>query len=482
MIPTTPILPALRALACAAALCACAAPTASAAGAAPPDASSDAPQDASPAGVQPQALLHELRALKARVAELERLLEAQLQREADAQREFNRIAVKTEALEDTREMMGFRGLKVSGWADPTWIANQRRHQAGFLFLDPVSASGYTYDDSYLGMAALEIHKEMDSGTRWRLTLAPQRSLMAVAEGSSSPVHEAWVSLPITDLQTRLIAGMVPDWSGYEYLQPHLNKLITHNLLFDLTLPTYYTGVGLDITRGKWWSRAMLANMNASRRGDGEQAPVLAYRVDYARGEFQGFGLAGVHGMAVNPHPDAQGDSRVDLFEVDAYFIRGDWALQGQFSIGRQKDAAIGGSAGDLRDAYWQGLSALLAHKFTPRLEGVMRLDHLWNRKNGGGLLGYAEQDPFNGIGRPALAYLLNDGAYEVAAPLPGSRGQRGVNRTALSLGLNFGWDLNTLIKLEYRLDWASDPIFVDTRTGQGHDRNQVLGTAVVVSF
>ncbi len=64
------------------------------------------------------------------------------------------------------------------------------------------------------------------------------------------MHEASVSIPLGDLQTRLIAGQVPDWSGYEYLQPTLNKLITHNLLFDFTLPTAYTGAGMEVTRGQ----------------------------------------------------------------------------------------------------------------------------------------------------------------------------------------------------------------------------------------
>jgi len=95
-------------------------------------------------------------------------------------------------------------------------------------------------------------------------------------------------------------------------------------------------------------------------------------------------------------------------------------------------------------------------------------------------LGYATQDPFNGLGQPTARYLLDaDGAYQPAAV---AEGARGVNRGALSLGLNYGWDLNTLFKLEYRLDWASEPVFVDTRSLRAHDRNQVLGTAVVVSF
>ena len=115
--------------------------------------------------------------------------------------------------------------------------DQRQNRAGFQFLNSVGDGGYTYDNSFFGAASIDFTKETDSGTRWKLTLVPQRSNQAVMDGSNSPVHEASVSVPLTDLQTRFIAGFVPDWSGYEYLQPTLNKLITHNLLFDLTLPT-----------------------------------------------------------------------------------------------------------------------------------------------------------------------------------------------------------------------------------------------------
>ena len=81
------------------------------------------------------------------------------------------------------------------------------------------------------------------------------------------------------------------------------------------------------------------------------------------------------------------------------------------------------------------------------------------------------------------AYFDHGGLYRYGyQPAAVAEGARGVNRGALSLGLNYGWDLNTLFKLEYRLDWASEPVFVDTRSLRAHDRNQVLGTAVVVSF
>lgn len=447
-----------------------------------------------------QDLLNELRALKARVSELEKKIEAQAGKQAEAtapgmtpeqQQDFNRIAVKAEALEDSRDMLGFKGLKVSGYMDPTFVFNQRQHRAGFQFLNSVGDGGYTYDNSYIGSAAIDFVKETDGGSRWRLTLSPQRSTQAVSEGSASILHEASVSIPLTDLQTRFIAGHIPDWSGYEYLQPTLNKLITHNLLFDLTLPTAYTGAGLELTRDKWIVKGVVANMNASKRNASEKTPVLAYRVDYAKGEFQGFGFAGVHGKAHNGRAfDDNGDaainpvtteaystrdSRVDLFEFDAYFIRGDWTVQGQASWGRQQKASITANpdTGELRNAIWTGLSGLVAYKFDPRLEGVVRFDRIFNSKNGGGLLTYSSADDHNGIG-PAQVYQDDGVTLENA--------NKGVDRAALTLGMNYAFNLSTVFKLEYRYDWASGPVFLDTKSGDYKKNNQLLSTAVVVSF
>ncbi|WP_081961623.1 DUF3138 family protein [Aquabacterium sp. NJ1] len=454
-----------------------------------------------------QDLLNELRALKARVGELEKKLEAQTARQAskeasppaeapapgmtpDQLQDFNRIAVKTEALEDSRDMLGFKGLKVSGYMDPTFVFNQRQHQAGFQFLNSVGDGGYTYDNSYIGSAAIDFIKETEGGSRWRLTLSPQRSTQAVSEGSASILHEASVSIPLTDLQTRFIAGHIPDWSGYEYLQPTLNKLITHNLLFDLTLPAAYTGAGMELTRDKWIVKGVVANMNASKRNANEKTPVLAYRVDYAKGEFQGFGFAGVHGKAHNGAAfDANGNaitdpssgvaypgsSRVDLFEFDAYFIRGDWTVQGQASWGRQKHASITAdpNTGELRNAIWSGLSGLVAYKFEPRLEGVVRLDRIFNSKNGGGLLTYSAFDDHNGIG-PAQVDADGDGNID--------NPNKGVDRTALTLGMNYAFNLSTVFKVEYRYDWASGPVFLDTKSNTYKKNNQLLSTAVVVSF
>jgi hypothetical protein len=453
-------------------------------------------------------LLKELRALKARVAELEKKVEDQAAAPKgmtpEQQQDFNRIAVKAEAMEDSRDMLGFKGLKIGGYVDPTFIWNQRQNRAGFQFLNNVSDDGYNYDNSYFGAAVIDFTKETEGGSRWRLTLAPNRGVGTVFNGQS-PVQEASVSVPLSDLQTRFIAGQIPDWSGYEYIQAPLNKLITHNLLVDFTLPTAYTGAGLELTRDKWIVKGLLANVNSAKRTADRTAPAVVYRVDYAKGEFQGFGFAGLHGRAPNFSQgmstttagaevvDANGaatglflpstsevvsqpDSLTHMFEVDAYFIRGDWTVQGQLSYGQQRKASITPDpvTGDLRDARWWGLSTLVAYKFEPRLEGTMRYDYLNNRKNGGGLFGYTSQDKRNGIGP---ADTNGDGLIDSSDDL-----ERGVNRQALTFGISYLFNQTTTLKAEYRLDRASGAVFEDVKNGGFKKTNQLVGASVLVSF
>jgi hypothetical protein len=191
-------------------------------------------------------LLTEMRALRERVNQLEmKLQEATAGKAAvpagqwgmtpEQTQELNRIGVKAEALQDSIVDQGLKGLKISGQADPTYIYNLAQKNASFVFLNNGDAR-YTYDNSYFGMVVLDLTKEMDGGTIWKLTLAPERGTGALIN-SGSIVHEASVSIPITDLQTRLWAGQIPDWTGYEITLPAGNKLITHNLLFDFMAPT-----------------------------------------------------------------------------------------------------------------------------------------------------------------------------------------------------------------------------------------------------
>jgi hypothetical protein len=444
-------------------------------------------------------LLKELKALRERVEQLEKQVKAQPKpgewgMTPEQARELNRVTVKAEALQDNFTDQGFKGLKISGQIDPTYIVNRRQNDRTFVFLNNGGAR-YTYDNSYFGMAVLDFEKETESGAKWKLTLAPERGTGAIANGGSI-VHEASVSIPLSDLQTRLWLGQIPDWTGYEITLPAGNKLVTHNLLFDFMAPTSYTGAVLDITRGKWWSRIGLANFNSARQSPGNNAPVLTYRVDYSKGEFSGWGFSGVHGKIPNfaadgtyfvdtGTVDANGDpileetgfasagkyTMASLFEVDAYFIRGDWSLFGQVSFGQQKGAAIFNSDGVLRDARWWGLSGTAAYKLTPRLEGVLRADYISNKKNGGGLLGYSFDDDINGIGRGLDA----DGNFAKGESV-------GSNRWALTLGMNYLYDENTIVKFEIRQDGASQPVFVDVKNGRYYKSNTLLGASLVVSF
>ena len=288
-----------------------------------------------------QQILDELRALRERVGQLEAQLESvkaktpakpQWGMTPEQAAEFNRIALKTEAMEDNFSDQGYKGLTISGMIDPTFIWT-RGGNGSFAFLNGYGGSGsdfsyaddmYAYDNSYFGMAVLDIQKETEDGTQWRLTLAPGKNASSAFKVDSI-VHEATVSLPLQDNQTRLILGQIPDWSGYEYSLPHEQPFVTHNLLFDFTLPSFYTGAALYWIRGNWETKVLLGNMNATRYDRDNRAPVLAYRVDYWLGEFGGWGLAGVHGSSF--------DARIDTLEADFYWERGNWAYQGQAGIG-----------------------------------------------------------------------------------------------------------------------------------------------------
>jgi len=438
-------------------------------------------------------LLEQLKALKAKVDELEKKIQAVPTPPAGAQwgmtpeqaTDFNRLVVKAEALEDAQEAHGLKDLKIGGFFDPTYIYNKDQRRAGFQFLNPVSEDGYNYDNSYFGTVSLDFQKELEGGTKWRLTLMPQRGAGTISDtASNSIVHEATVSIPLGDLSTRFIAGQIPDWSGYEYIQATTTKLVTRGLLLDFTEPTSYTGAGMEWVRGKYDVKAILANMNTSLNPAGKRSPVLAYRVDYSKGEFDGWGLAGVEGRVANFNDgiiaNARANSRLDLIEADTYFIRGDLTLQGQVGFGRQQDAAIVPDAdGNARDAQWWGLSALAAYKLEPRFEVVSRLDFINNTKNGGGLLGFTGY--YDG-GGSAGDYRNGIGAASTCVASDVATNCKGANRIALAVGFNYLLTSNATVKAEYRLDTASQPVFLDVHNGQYKKNNQLLGASVVVSF
>ncbi len=441
----------------------------------------------------PASLQKELKALQDRITELEKKLaekpapapepapapapaaEKQWGMTLEQLQDFNRIAVKTEATEDNLASQGFKGLTISGFIEPTYIYNKLQHRAGFQFLNN-QADGFFYDTSFMGSATIDFTKETDSGTRWKLTLTPNRGVGAAIGADNSIVQEASVSVPLTDLATRLIAGQIPDWSGYEYQQPTLNPFTSHNLLYDFTLPTSYTGVGMDVKTGKWEFKGAVANVNSTIRQAGEKTPALAYRGDYSMNEYAGFGFAGLLGKTYNYN--TSGSTSAKLLEVDGYYTRGDWTYQGQVGLGTQKQAAVlaDETSGTFLDSKWWGVSGLVGYSITPRLQVLARADYINDSKNGGGLFGYTaftdNVDGRNGLG-------VSGNCIADSTP---SDCRVGANRYALTVGAKFNFNPSTTFKAEYRLDGASKPVFIDVKDNTYHKSNQLLGASVVVFF
>jgi opacity protein-like surface antigen len=438
-----------------------------------------------------QELKAELDALKQHVKKLEAMIEkATAKPEGSGEvvevAEFNRIKIKTEAAEDAQEANGFKNLKISGYIDPTYIYNKNAKTSSFVFLNNNSNingsnEGFGYDNTYFGSLFLNLEKELEGGTKLKLTLVPSKGT-ASGYNFGNIVHEATASVPIAgDATTRMLVGQYADWTGYEAIPSNQNKLITHNLLFDFSAPNFYTGAGVEFIRDKWDIKTLIGNLNRARIDEANrQAPGLFYRGDYAKGEFTAFGFGGLH----TGFDDKTQFGRLDIVEVDGSFTRGDVTLQGQLTYGRQKRTEGNGYLGEY--ARWYGLSTLGAYKLTPRLESIARFDYIYNKKDGGGLLG----STFGGVCQDSIGAGVNcpdgrngfgsglvfDGTrWVVADPTQGS------NRYALSLGLNYAMAPGVNLKLEYRYDRSTANTFLDSNGNYRRD-NHVFGLSSVLSF
>lgn len=424
--------------------------------------------------------------------------------------EFNQVKVKVDSMIDQQSTAGFKGLRISGGFDPVYMVNRSKGTSSFAFLNNFASTNgvatsivpggigsgeiYSYDNSYFGMAYLDIQKEMDDGgTKFRLTLAPSKSAGS-GFNFGSIVHEASASIPLTDSQTRLMIGQMPDVSGYE---PYFNTFvgansltsnllypgyaeyfITKNMLFDFTAATAYTGVGLDLTRGPWETKLILANFNSARNDcpvtpvgagastcgtDPTRSPTFIYNVTYAQDEFWGFEFTGYEGSVTNwVHG---GTSRLSQFEIDGNYTRGNFNGNLQFTTGRQADAGLN----DNGDAQWWGVSALVAQRVTSQLTLAARADYLNNDKNGGGNFGGGFADGINGFG-----------AGDPNAP--GYDANVGANRYSLSLAATYRLTTNVALRAEYRHDHSTLPTFFYYGDQTYRSNNDTFGLQAIVNF
>jgi outer membrane murein-binding lipoprotein Lpp len=409
--------------------------------------------------------------------------------------EFNQVKVKVDAIIDQQITAGIKGLRISGGFDPVYMVNKAKGTSSFAFLNNFSGINgssevYSYDNSYFGMAYLDVQKEMDDGgTKFRLTLAPSKSAGA-QYNFGNIVHEASASIPLTDPQTRLVVGQMPDVSGY---QPYVNTFagannvtsnmlypgfaeyfITKNMLFDFTGMTTYTGAGLDITRGPWETKLFLANANSARNDnfcaqDGtctlkpNKQPLFVYNATYAQSEFWGVEFTGYEGQVANLAKYDGSTNRLDQFEIDGWYTRGDFSGNLQATIGRQADAAINGG-----DAQWWGLSAMASQRVTPKLTLAARADYIQNDKNGGGTFNVVS-DGLNGFGPDP-----------VCDPTAGEC--KGANRYSLSFAATYRLTTNVALRAEYRRDHSTLPTFYNYGDGTYSNTNDVFGLQAIVNF
>lgn len=441
-----------------------------------------------------QDLKLELDAMKAKIKQLEAMVEAinvkataVANTDAENQAEFNRMKIKTEAIEDQLEVGGLKGFKISGFIDPTYIFNQRQNTSSFVFMKnfsdvngngahPSQKAAYAYDNAFFGTALVRFEKEMEGGTKWLLELMPHKSY---GDGGGynlgSIVNQAFVSIPLGDLNNRFLAGQIGSWPGYEYqltAGPQSKKTITNSLLFDFTEPSFMTGFGYEHLEGKWDIKTILGNPNNGRVTD-RKSPTFHWRVDYSKGEFAGWGAAGLHGKT-------SGTTSVNYVEADTYFIRGNLTLQGQLETGVTKNAAFNGG-----DAKWIGLSGLAAYKITPRLEGIVRVDYIKNSNNGGGVPSVVF--PVDLAADPSGATYAGDYRNGFGPGIDNATGMladrnKGANRSAATFGLNYAFAPNVLLKFEMRRDGSSQNTFYDVSSHTYKKDNTLVGVSTVVSF
>jgi len=447
-----------------------------------------------------QQLTSELEALKAKTKALEdqvtQINEKAVETEAkneEAQAEFNRVKVTSEAMEDALELSGLKGMKISGYIDPTYMYNERQRTGSFTFMKNFgdynrgganaaatgSQAGYAYDNAFFGTAFLSFFKEMEGGTKWTLELMPSKSYgdAGGANGTNgnglSIVNQAFVSVPLSDLNNRFMAGQIGSWMGYEYPMaagPTMKKTITNNLLFDFTDLTFMTGIGVEHIAGPWDWKVIAGNMNNGRITD-HLAPSIHWRFDYSKEEFWGIGGSGVEGKPSSTTNES-------LAELDAYFIRGLLTVQGQLETGLIKNGAFNGG-----DAKWNGLSTLVAYRFLPRFEVIGRFDYLNNAANGGGVSSVVfptgcqtDSTSLCGDYRNGFGPGINSATGLISNP------NSGANRAELTLGLDYTMTKNVMLKFELRHDTATQNVFYDVGSNSYVKNNNTLGMSTVASF
>ena len=416
-------------------------------------------------------LKKEIEALKAQLQLLQKKVE-DISQAADTtplSQQVNRIEQKMDLADNAAGESGFQGMKINGVIETALSYNNidRSNTA-------IAGSGYSSTNDYAGYGMVQITKESQDGegVDWTLRLLP---------GATSIVHEASISVPLSP-ERRLIAGLMPDFQGYEYSFPHAdstlgNQLITHNALFDLAGATAYTGAGISysLDGGNAAFKWMIGNVDGgldsaadnvdpiNAANSSVKTVALAYRADWYVGDSSYVALSGLHGSM---------NRNFTIMAIDAGLSRGDYQFNGQITTGQEARAAKNGGT-----ATWTGMSGFFGVKVTPRLQLMARGDHIWNSSNGGGTYAYNGGDSSIGLGPKGTD---STGAYDTDADT--GYATTGANLTRLTFGTNYQINSNTQWKTEYRLDLSDGYNFLDYDGVTYRKDKTTISTALMLSF
>ena len=424
-------------------------------------------------------LKKEIETLKAQLQMLTQKVEAMGSPAGNVElvQQVNRIEQRQDLASDVAEKSGLKDMFFKGTISAQYSTDNLSgiHQFRATDGNDVTALGLNAVGTG-GIAMFEITKHHDGGDAidWTLRLTPK--------SWAGDVNEASISIPLNDDGShRLIGGLIPDWTGYEYFWANQNPLITHNAIYDYLSATSYQGIGMShqlynvagqTVALKW----LVGNIDSASydtatnaNGDAIRSVGAAYRFDWTLSEYASLGLAGNFG---------NGSRNWQIHEVDGGFIRGDWLFNGMLTYGKLNGAGTDWTvpAANGLDASWWAVSGLVGYKTSPRLQLLARADYVQNKANGGGT--YGGGSALTSGTAPAPYYNVGLTASGFGAD---ANGVDGASLIRISLGTNYQINQNAQWKLEYRLDKSSGNNF-QTGDGDLKDTKNTLATALVFAF
>jgi outer membrane murein-binding lipoprotein Lpp len=403
------------------------------------------------------------------------------------------------------------GLSVTGYLDPVYLYNRNARSGGFSFLDHNSA--YTYYNGNAGDVYLDIKKTFGVGPlapSAEIQIQPNRgagnTTLDGAKGNNM-FNTAFVTIPHDDAN-QFVAGLMPSLAGYEYQQSNTLPTLTHNLLYDFSIPGYFVGIGYNGSHGEYTWKVILGNeqnlthaataSDSSARLHTNLTPMINWRIDRSKGAWD-WGWSAAVGRQLIYSGNAAGDCTSGGFgyncsssgafstymftEIDASYAVADSTFNAEFDLGNQKHAAWNGG-----DATWWGFSLLYTQKWRLPTIGLMgfaaRWDYLNDSKNGGGGGNtYVGGSSIAGSASPGTDGLNGFGIDPACLASSNNNGQscKGANHQDIALDLMFYPAVSYTVKVEYRHDWSNRNVF-QRADGSWRKSNDVIGTTLVYTF